>query len=133
MPLASQVVAVLDELHSVTGPDGLVFPSLTNSTRPMSENAITAALRRMGYSGDEMTWHGFRTIASTLLRELGWEDELIERQLGHDVGSDVKRAYDKSKRLPDRRRMMLAWADYLDGLRAGSKAPPARARTAPTR
>ncbi|MFC4307974.1 tyrosine-type recombinase/integrase [Steroidobacter flavus] len=82
----------------------LMFPSLTNSTRPMSENAITAAFRRMGYSGDEMTWHGFRTIASTLLRELGWEDELIERQLGHDVGNDVKRAYDKSKRLPDRRR-----------------------------
>lgn len=99
----------------------------------MSENAITAALRRMGYSGDEMTWHGFRTIASTLLRELGWEDELIERQLGHDVGSDVKRAYDKSKRLPDRRRMMQVWADYLDGLRAGSKTPPVRARTAPTR
>lgn len=60
------------------------------------------------------------------MRELGWEDELIERQLGHDVGSDVKRAYDKSKRLPDRRRMVQAWADYLDGLRAGSKTPPAR-------
>jgi len=128
VPLASQVVATLGELHSLTGPDGLVFPSLTNSTRPLSENAITAALRRMGYSGEEMTWHGFRTIASTLLRELGWEDELIERQLGHDVGSDVKRAYDKSKRLPDRRRMMQAWADYLDGLRAGGKALPIRTR-----
>lgn len=118
VPLASQPVTLLAELRSLTGPEGLVFPSLTNSRRPLSENAITAALRRMGYSGDEMTWHGFRTIASTLLRELGWEDELIERQLGHDVGSDVKRAYDKSKRLPDRRKMMRAWADYLDGLKA---------------
>lgn len=118
VPLASQVVAILGELNAFTGPEGLVFPSLTNSTRPLSENSITAALRRMGYSGEQMTWHGFRTIASTLLRELGWDDELIERQLGHDVGSDVKRAYDKSKRLPDRRKMMQAWADYLDGLKA---------------
>lgn len=121
VPLASQVVAILGELHSLTGPDGLVFPSLTNSNRPLSENAVTAALRRMGYSGDQMTWHGFRTIASTLLREQGWNDELIERQLGHEVGSDVKRAYDKAKLLPDRRKMMQAWADYLDGLRIGGK------------
>lgn len=133
VPLASQVVSILGELRALTGPDGPVFPSLTNSTRPLSENAITAALRRMGYSGQEMTWHGFRTIASTLLRERGWDDELIERQLGHDVGSDVKRAYDKSKRLPDRRKMMQAWADYLDGLRAGSKASPIRARTSPAK
>lgn len=120
VPLASQVVSILGELNALTGPDGLVFPSLTNTTRPLSENAITAALRRMGYSGQEMTWHGFRTIASTLLRELGCEDDLIERQLGHDVGSDVKRAYDKSKRLPDRRKMMQAWADYLVRLKEGA-------------
>lgn len=119
VPLARQSITILRELHDLTGPAGLVFPSLRDARRPLSETAITAALRRMGYSGDEMTWHGFRSIAATLLREQGFESELIERQLGHSVGGDVARAYDRSMRLPERRDMMQAWADYLDGLRAG--------------
>ncbi len=117
VPLAWQSGAVLRRLHDLTGPVGLVFPSLRDPRRPLSENAITAGLRRMGFAGDEMTWHGFRSIASTLLRELGYESELIERQLGHHVGSNVARAYDRSMRLPERRQMMQAWADYLDRLR----------------
>jgi integrase len=83
VPPSKQAVSVLRDLHPVTGPDGYVFPSLTNANRPMSENALTAALRRMGYSGQEMTWHGFRTIASTLLNEQGWHPDLIELQLAH--------------------------------------------------
>lgn len=72
----------------------------------------------MGYTGEQHTWHGYRTTASTLLREIGWESELVERQLAHEIGTDTGQAYDRSTRLPDRRRMMLAWADYLDGVRA---------------
>ncbi len=121
VPLALQAVAILVELHALTGPDGYVFPSLTDPNRPLSENALTAALRRMGYSGAEMTWHGFRTIASTLLNEQGWHPDLIELQLAHAERNEVRSAYNKAQRLPERRKMMQAWADYLDGLKAGEK------------
>jgi integrase len=80
MPLSRQAVTILRELQPITGPNGYCFPSLRGSNRPMSENAITAVLRRMGYTGDQMTWHGFRTIASTLLNEQGWNPDLIELQ-----------------------------------------------------
>jgi integrase len=79
----------------------------------MSENAVTAALRRMGYSGQEMTWHGFRTISSTCLNELGWHPDLIELQLAHAERNEVRAAYNRAQRLPERRTMMQAWADYL--------------------
>ena len=85
----------------------------------MSENAITAAARRMGYSGQEMTWHGFRTIAPTCLNELGWHPDLIELQLAHAERNEVRAAYNRAQRLPERRTMMQAWADYLDRLRDG--------------
>ncbi|MEX2149005.1 MAG: integrase arm-type DNA-binding domain-containing protein [Steroidobacteraceae bacterium] len=130
VPLARQAIVILRELHDLTGPAGLVFPSLRDSRRPMSEAAITAALRRMGYSGDEMTWHGFRSIAATLLREQGHESELIERQLGHSVGGNVARAYDRSVRLPERRQLMQAWADYLDRLRTNAGRSSGRRRRA---
>jgi integrase len=120
VPLSRQAVAILRELHPLTGPDGHVFPSLTDSNRPMSENALTAALRRMGYSGQEMTWHGFRTIASTLLNEQGWHPDLIELQLAHRERNAVRDAYNRAQRLPERRKMMQAWADYLDGLRGST-------------
>lgn len=135
IPLPTQAVAVLKDLCSLTGPDGYVFPQMKDPSRPLSKNALTMALRRMGYQG-EHSWHGFRTTASTLLREIGWDSELIERQLSHDVGSDVQRAYDKSTLFPIRHRMMQAWADYLDELRHDTSAPtrsmvlPARARAA---
>jgi integrase len=121
VPLSSQAVAILRELQPVTGPNGYCFPSLRDANRPMSENAITAALRRMGYTGDQMTWHGFRTIASTLLNEQGWNPDLIELQLAHAERNAVRDAYNRAQRLPERRKMMQAWADYLDGLRAGAK------------
>lgn len=120
VPLSKQAVAILRELQPITGPNGYCFPSLRGSNRPMSENAITAALRRMGYTGDQMTWHGFRTIASTLLNEQGWNPDLIELQLAHQERNAVRDAYNRAQRLPERRKMMQAWADYLDALRASA-------------
>jgi integrase len=124
VPLATQAVALLRELHNFTGNGRYVFPSLRTYARPMSENAITAALRRMGYSSDEMTWHGFRALASTSLNEQNWPPDLIELQLAHAERNKVRAAYNRAKRLPERRKMMQAWADYLDGLRAGPNVIP---------
>jgi len=130
VPLAKQAVAILRDLQPVTGPDrGLVFPSLRDPNRPMSDAAITAALRRMGYPREEQSWHGFRTIASTLLNEQGWHPDLIELQLAHQERNTVRAAYNRAQRLAERRKMMQAWADYLDGLKAGGKVV-AIARTA---
>jgi integrase len=85
----------------------------------MSENAVLTALRRMGYLKEEMTGHGFRSMASTLLHENGWNHQVIERQLAHAERNSVSAAYNYAEHLPERRRMMQAWADYLDGLRVG--------------
>jgi integrase len=90
----------------------------------MSENTVNAALRRLGYSTDEMTGHGFRSLASTCLNEQGYHPDLIELQLAHAERNQVRAAYNKAKRLPERRKMMQAWADYLDGLRAGANVVP---------
>jgi integrase len=122
VPLPTQAVAILRELRALTGPDGLVFPGLRDPNRPMSEVALTAALRRMGYSGDEMTWHGFRTVASTCLNELGFHPDLIELQLAHQERNKVRAAYNKAQRLPERRKMMQAWADHLDELKTQTPA-----------
>ena len=113
VPLAHQSVKILRELHPVTSRGRYVFPSPRSAYRPMSENAITAALRRMGYTGDEMTWHGFRTIASTSLNELGWNPDLIELQLAHAERNEVRAAYNRAQRLAERRKLMQQWADYL--------------------
>lgn len=121
VPLSTQAVAILAELRPWTGPTGYCFPSPRDANRPMSENAITAALRRMGYTGDQMTWHGFRTIASTLLNEQGWNPDLIELQLAHAERNAVRDAYNRAQRLIERRTMMQAWADYLDTLRVGAE------------
>jgi len=91
-----------------------------HADRPLSDNAITAALRRMGYTGDQMSWHGFRAMASTLLNELGFSPDIIELQLAHQERNEVRAAYNRAQRLDERRKMMQAWADYLDGLCAGS-------------
>jgi integrase len=91
----------------------------------MSENAVLAALRRMGYTKDEMTGHGFRSMASTRLNEQErWHKDAIERQLAHIEGNRVRRAYDYAEHLPERRKMMQAWADYLDALKNGAKVVP---------
>ncbi len=129
VPLSMQAVAVLRELHPITGRNKYVFPGARTNGRPMSENTVNAALRRLGYSKDEMTGHGFRSIASTQLNEQGWNRDAIERQLAHAERDDVRAAYNFAEHLPERRRMMQAWADYLDGLRSGAKATPIK-RTA---
>jgi integrase len=129
VPLAAQAVALLRELRSVTGRGRYVFPSLRSGSRPMSENTVNAALRRLGYSSDEMTGHGFRSLASTCLNEQGYHPDLIELQLAHAERNQVRAAYNKAQRLPERRKMMQAWADYLDGLRAGANVVPIRRLT----
>lgn len=118
VPLPRQAVALIRELEPLTGPAGLLFPGLISGSKPISENTINAALRRIGYSQDEMTAHGFRATASTLLNELGHPPDLIELQLAHVERDKVRAAYNRSKRLAERRRMMQAWADHLDVLRA---------------
>lgn len=117
VPLARQSVAVLRELEVLTGQGRYVFPSLLSRERPISDNTINAALRRLGYSGDEQTGHGFRSMASTLLNEQGFPPDIIELQLAHSERNKVRAAYNRAQRLPERREMMQRWADYLDGLR----------------
>ena len=96
-----------------------MFPSLRSGQRPMSDNTILAALRRMGYAKEEMTGHGFRGMASTILHEKGWSTDVIERQLAHAEGNSVTAVYNHAQHLPERRKMMQWWADYLDELRRG--------------
>lgn len=119
VPLATQAVAIMRELEPHTGNGKYVFPSLRSGGRPMSENTINAGLRRLGYSGDEQVGHGFRTIASTLLNELGWHPDLIELQLAHKERNKSRASYNKAQRLEERKKMMQAWADHLDLLRGG--------------
>jgi integrase len=119
VPLSTQAVAILRELQPSTGRFQFLFPSVRSRFRPMSENTITAAIRRLGYTGQEMTGHGFRSMASTLLNEQGWNRDAIERQLAHSERDAVRAAYNYAEHLPDRRRMMQAWGNYLDELRSG--------------
>ena len=121
VPLASQAVALLRELRSVTGEGRYLFPSLRTADRPMSVNTVNAALRRLGYASDEMTGHGFRAMAYTCLNELGWHPDVIELQMAHAERNKVRAAYNRAERLAERGKMMQAWADYLDGLRAGRR------------
>ena len=127
VPLCRQAVAILRELHPLTGSGKYVFPSVRTSARPMSENTVNAALRRLGYAKDEMTGHGFRSMASTLLNEMGWNRDAIERQLAHAERNSIRAAYNFAEFLPERRRMMQAWADYLEKLQAGAKITPLHA------
>lgn len=121
VPLATQAVAILRELHALTGHRGYVFPG-RDVRKPMSEAAINAALRRMGYdTKTEITGHGFRAMARTILHEeLQFKPEVIEHQLAHKVPDNLGTAYNRTKFLKDRRLMMQQWADYLDGLKAGT-------------
>lgn len=124
VPLSKQAVNVLIELKKLTGAGRYVLPGRT-SNRPMSDNAILAALRNMGYAKEEMSGHGFRAMARTILDEvLQVRPDLIEHQLAHAVRDPLGRAYNRTQHLEDRRRMMQTWADYLDGLRAGAKVIP---------
>ena len=116
VPLATQTLKLLEELRGLTGKGVWLFPSTRNDGRPMSENTIRMGLRTMGYANGEMTPHGFRAMASTLLNENGFPPDVIERQLAHVEGNAVRAAYNHAEYLPERRRMMQWWADYLDEL-----------------
>jgi len=121
VPLSTQAISILRELQPYTGDGKYLFPSIRSSKRPMSENTITGALRRLGYTKEEMTGHGFRSMASTLLNEQGWNRDAIERQLAHGERNKIRAAYNYAQYLPERREMMQAWADYLASLVADVK------------
>lgn len=114
VPLPEQAVAILRELRALTGRGRYCFPSLRTPDRPMSENTINAALRRLGFDGETMTGHGFRAMASTRLNEMGWHPDIIERQLAHAERNKVRAAYNRASYMNERRKMMQRWADYLD-------------------
>jgi integrase len=125
VPLARQALEILSELRPLTGNGKYVFPSFLTGERCMSENTVRAALRRMGYSNDDMTAHGYRAMARTLIAErLGVFPEVIEAQLAHAVGDPLGRAYNRTQYLEQRRDMMTKWADYLDQLRDGAQVLP---------
>jgi integrase len=123
VPLSKQAVALLTDLRQVTGPDGLVFPSIRAADRAISDNTLNAALRRLGFGKDEMVAHGFRSMASTCLNEQGWHPDLIELQLAHAERNESRGAYNRAQRLPERKMMLQAWADYLEALRDGRATP----------
>jgi integrase len=126
VPLSRQALAILRDLHPLTGGGRYVFPGERSSDRPISDNTINAALRRMGYdTREEMTAHGFRAMARTMLDEiLGFRPDFIEHQLAHAVRDPNGRAYNRTAHLAERRAMMQAWADYLDKLKAGAEVIP---------
>jgi integrase len=121
VPLSRQAVGILRELVVVTGRQRYVFPAIGGGGRPISENTLNGALRRIGYPGHEMTAHGFRTLASTLLNEQGVHPDLIELQLAHAERNTVRAAYNRAQRLAERRAMMQDWSDYLDRLRTNEQ------------
>lgn len=131
VPLSRQAVAILNELHPLTGTGRYVFPGARSPKRPMSENAILAALRGAGIPREEMTGHGFRAMARTLLDEaLHVPAHLIEHQLAHAVRDPLGRAYNRTAHLPERHAMMQQWADYLDKLRTGAEVIPLKRASA---
>lgn len=128
VPLSRQTIAILEDLRTLTGPDGYVFPSIRSRKRPMSDNTINAGLRRLGYSTDEMTAHGFRAMASTLLNESGkWHPDAIERALAHGDSDRVRAAYHRGAHWKERVAMAQWWSDHLDQLRKGAEVVPIKA------
>lgn len=121
VPLSAQSVAILREIEALTGQGRYVFPSERGGGRPMSENTINGALRRLGYTTEEMTGHGFRSMASTMLHELQYPHAVIERQLAHGERNKASASYNFAEHLPERRKMMLEWANYLDELKVGAE------------
>jgi integrase len=126
VPLATQAVAILRNLQPLTGAGRFVFPSSRTALRAMSNNTVNAALRRLGYNTkEEMTGHGFRAMARTILDEvLGFRPEIVEHQLAHAVRDPLGRAYNRTTYLPERKKMMQSWADYLDKIKAGAEIIP---------
>ena len=128
VPLAPQAVAVLKRLHAITGRGALLFPSVRSPLKVMSENTLNAALRRLGYGKDDMTGHGFRAAASSMLNESGkWNADAIEAQLAHVENNSIRRAYARAEFWEERVRMMGYWADRLDAMRCGAEVARLRA------
>jgi len=117
VPLSKQALKVLKEVLPLSDGDGLVLPSIRSTKKPLSENAVNSALRRMGYSADEMTAHGFRSTASTILNERGFNPDVIEAALAHQDRNEIRRAYNRASYWPERVQMAQAWADLLDEFR----------------
>jgi integrase len=117
VPLARQVISLLEDLRQYTGNGRFLFPSMRANTESISDMTLLAALRRLGYGKEDMTVHGFRSMASTLLNEQGYNRDWIERQLAHGERNSIRAAYNYAEYLPERRKMMQEWADYLDELR----------------
>ena len=125
VPLSQQAVAILREVEALSGGGRFVFPKLGSPLKPMCENAINQALRRLGYSSDDMTAHGFRSTASSLLNESGkWSPDAIERSLAHADGNQVRAAYHRGAHWPERVQMAQWWSDHLDTLRKGAEIIP---------
>lgn len=116
VPLSDQAITILQQLHPLTGNGKYLFPSVRTLSRPMSNNTLNGALRRLGYTKEEITPHGFRSMASTLLNEQGFNRDAIERQLSHGERNTVRAAYNFAEYLSDRKKMMQTWANYLDEL-----------------
>lgn len=131
VPLAPQATAALKEIRPLTGHGRYVFPSLRTGERPMSDNTVNAALRRMGFNKDEMSAHGFRAMARTLIVERlpGISADVIEAQLAHGKSGPLGMAYDRAEFMEQRRKMMIAWANYLDRLTNGADVVPLRTRS----
>lgn len=131
VPLSSQALSILREARQFAGSSEYMFPGGRSVRRPLSENAINAALRTLGYDGDTMTGHGFRAMARTILDEvMGFRPDYIEQQLAHAVRDPLGRAYNRTAHFPERRKMMQEWADYLDSLRVGGNVVPMKQRRA---
>lgn len=131
VPLAKQAIAILKDLHPLTGRGQYVFPSLRTGERPMSENTVNAALRRLGFASDEMTAHGFRAMARTVMVEHfpGISPDVLEAQLAHGKSGPLGAAYDRANFMAQRVQMMQQWADYLDRLRDGAEVIPLHRKT----
>ena len=122
VPLSRQSIGILQEARALAHGSKFVFPSIRTGARPMSENTVNVALRRLGYSGDEMTAHGFRSTASTLLNESGkWSSDAIERALAHKGSDRVRAIYHRGAHWDERVKMAQWWSDYLDHLRDGAQ------------
>lgn len=121
VPLSRQAMEILDLLHEMSGDGRLMFPGLRSPEKAISDATFIAALRRMGYAKDEMCAHGFRAMASTLLNEQGYSADVIEKQLAHNPREKIRGIYNRAEYLPERRKMLQEWADYLDTLRAGTQ------------
>ncbi len=124
VPLSRQAIAVLKDIWLLSDNGTLIFPSPRANDRKLSENAFNSSLRRMGYSQDEMTAHGFRSSASTILNENGFNPDVIESALGHQNPNEIRRAYNRARYWKERVELMQKWADMLDEFRAMSAAPP---------